>query len=143
VLVTPAGNVLAADAGGNTLLMIAPDGTITVAALFPAQFVAAPVDPAASPAPDPNASPAMMPMQVVPTSVTIGPDGAAYVSRLTGFPFPVGGASIWRIEQGGTPEVYATGLTNVMDLAFGLTAPSGSSSSPTTGCSPATSPAPC
>jgi hypothetical protein len=28
-------------------------------------------------------------MQAVPTNVAIGPDGAAYVSQLTGVPFPV------------------------------------------------------
>ena len=33
-------------------------------------------------------------MQAVPTSVEKGRDGWYYVSQLTGFPFPVGGASI-------------------------------------------------
>ena len=117
--VTPGGTFLVADAGGNDLVMVKPDGTATAGAVFHARFVPVPVDPNASPAPDPNASPTMAPMQAVPTSVTIGPDGAAYVSQLTGAPFPVGGASIWRVEQGKAPTVYATGLTNVMDLAFG------------------------
>jgi hypothetical protein len=110
------GSYLVADAGGNDVLMVAADGTISLAGLLHAQFVPAPADPAASP--DPNASPAMMPMQAVPTSVTVGPDGALYVSHLTGFPFPVGGSTIWRIEAGGEPAPYATGLTHVMDLAF-------------------------
>lgn len=40
-------------------------------------------------------------------------------ARLTGFPFPVGGSTIWRIgRHSSTPTVYATGLTNVTDLAF-------------------------
>ena len=58
-------------------------------------------------------------MDAVPTAAVYGPDGAIYVSQLTGFPFPVGGASIWRVVPGRTPTKYATGLTNVTDLAFG------------------------
>ena len=110
--------MLVADAGGNDLLAVAADGTVSTVGVFPATFVPAPVDPTASPAADPNASPAMMPMQAVPTSVAIGPDGAYYVGQLTGFPFPVGGASVWRIAPGEEPAVYASGFTNIMDLAF-------------------------
>ena len=54
----------------------------------------------------------------VPTAVVRGPDGAWYVSQLTGFPFTKGSASIWRIGSSGEPKVYASGLTNVTDLAF-------------------------
>jgi len=118
VTIAPDGTYLVADAGGNDILMVAPNGTTTLGATFHAQFVPAPVDPTMSPAPDPNASPAMMPMQAVPTAAVVGPDGAVYVSQLTGFPFPVGGSTIWRVEQGGEPTPYATGLTHVMDLAF-------------------------
>jgi glucose/arabinose dehydrogenase len=57
-------------------------------------------------------------MDAVPTSVAIGPDGAYYVSELTGFPFPVGEARIYRIEPGEAPEIYAEGFTNVIDIAF-------------------------
>ena len=39
-------------------------------------------------------------MDAVPTSVTRGPDGALYVGQLTGFPFPVGGANVYRIVPG-------------------------------------------
>ncbi len=112
------GSYIVADAGGNDILMVGADGAVSLAGLLHAQLLAAPVDPAASPPPDPNASPAMMPMQAVPTSAIVGPDGALYVSQLTGFPFPVGGSTIWRIEVGGEPTPYGTGLTNVMDLAF-------------------------
>jgi hypothetical protein len=55
----------------------------------------------------------------VPTSVVRGPDGAWYVGQLTGFPFPAGGASIWRIERGSPPETFASGFTQITDLAFG------------------------
>jgi sugar lactone lactonase YvrE len=56
----------------------------------------------------------------VPTSVEVGRDGSYYVSQLTGFPFPVGAANVYRVSRrGGTPEVFASGFTNIMDLAFG------------------------
>jgi sugar lactone lactonase YvrE len=54
----------------------------------------------------------------VPTSVVRGPDGAFYISQLTGFPFQPGAANIWRVVPGSAPTVYASGLTNVTDLAF-------------------------
>ena len=66
----------------------------------------------------PPDSGSMMPMQAVPTSAAVWPDGAYYVSQLTGFPFPRGGATIWRVEPGGEPEAYAEGFTNILDLAF-------------------------
>jgi hypothetical protein len=58
-------------------------------------------------------------VQAVPTDVVVGPDGALYVSELTGFPFVKGAASIYRIVPGHKPQVYASGLTNVTSLAFG------------------------
>ena len=62
----------------------------------------------------------MMPMQAVPTGLAVGPDGALYVGELTGFPFPAGQANVYRVPaEGGDPEVYASGFTNVVDIAFG------------------------
>ena len=59
-------------------------------------------------------------MQAVPTGVVVGPDGAYYVSQLTGFPFPVGGAKVFRIDpRSGAVSTYASGFTMGMDLAFG------------------------
>jgi hypothetical protein len=60
----------------------------------------------------------LMPMQFVPTSVAAR-RGHLYVSQLTGFPFPQGGSTIWKLDSQGHPTAYATGLTNVTDLAFG------------------------
>jgi glucose/arabinose dehydrogenase len=59
-------------------------------------------------------------MQAVPTSVAAkGHDGAYYVSQLTGFPFAKGAANIYRIDpRTGRTTIYASGLTNVTDLAF-------------------------
>ena len=119
IALAPDGSYLVADAGGNDLLAVDANGNVSFVAGFLASFQPAPVDPTASPAPDPAASPQMIPMQAVPTSVTVGPDGAYYVGQLTGFPFPVGGASVWRVVPGEDPTVYASGFTNIMDLAFG------------------------
>jgi hypothetical protein len=58
-------------------------------------------------------------VQAVPTDVVVGPDGAIYVSELTGGPFTKGIASIYRIVPGHRAKVYASGLTNVTSLAFG------------------------
>ena len=54
----------------------------------------------------------------MPTSVVKGPDGAYYVGQLTGFPFPPGGANVWRVKPGHDPEVFKGGFTNIIDIAF-------------------------
>ena len=59
-------------------------------------------------------------MDAVPTSVVVGPDRDYYVGQLTGFPFPVGGANVYRVDRRGSePEVVAGGFTNISDIAFG------------------------
>ncbi len=61
-----------------------------------------------------------LPVEWVPTSVVVGPDGAYYVGQLTGGPFPVGGASVLRVDPAtGETSTYATGFTNIIDIAFG------------------------
>jgi hypothetical protein len=117
VALLPDGGALVADAGGNDLLWVGADGTVILVTTFPPTFSPGPTDPNVSP--DPNASPVMIPTQAVPTSAVVGPDMAIYVSQLTGFPFPLAGASVLRVQQDGTTEPYATGFTNVIDLAFG------------------------
>jgi hypothetical protein len=100
------------DAGANTLLRVGHNGEISVVAVFPNRLVNTPPF-----LPQPP-FPAQIPMQAVPTNVVRGPDGALYVSQLTGFPFPVGGARIYRIVPGSAPQIYAEGFTNIIDLAF-------------------------
>jgi hypothetical protein len=100
------------DAGGNSLVLVAPNGTISTLAVFPPQFVPAPPFLGLPPG-------TLIPAESVPTSVVIGPDGAYYVGELTGFPFPVGSARVWRVVPGQEPTVYASGFTNIIDLAFG------------------------
>ena len=95
-----------ADAGGNSLVRAAHQGTFTTTAVF---------------APVPATLPPFtgLPADAVPTAVVEGPDHALYVSQLTGFPFEKGAASIWRVVPGQDPVKYAWGLTNMTDLAFG------------------------
>ncbi len=101
---------LVVDAGANALFRVARDGAISTVAVFPQRVVKAP--------PIPNLPPEL-PMQSVPNTVAKGPDGAYYVGELTGFPFPVGGARVYRVMPGGMPEVYAEGFTNIIDITFG------------------------
>jgi len=55
---------------------------------------------------------------IVPTSVAYR-DGYLYVSDLTTYPLPQGAAKIYKIGLNGELTTYATGLTNVISLAFG------------------------
>jgi hypothetical protein len=99
-----------ADAGGNAVDVVRPfSGIVSNLAVFANRLV---------PNPDPTGDP--IPMQAVPTSVVLGPDHKYYVSQLTGFPFPVGGANVYRVDpRTGATSVVAGGFTNIMDLAFG------------------------
>lgn len=105
--VAPGGSGFAVvDAGANALLRSAPGSATSLLSLFPPQ-----------PNPLPFGPPAY---QAVPTSVALGADGAFYVGQLTGFPFPAGGANVFRVDAvTGQRTVAASGFTNIIDLAFG------------------------
>ena len=98
--------VAVVDAGGNSLLWVGANKRTRLLAVFPEETVQGPGG--------------AMSMQAVPNSVVRGPDGAWYVGQLTGFPFPVGGAKVFRVVPGQAPEVYAEGFTNIIDLDFTL-----------------------
>src|SRR5688500_14683308 len=102
------GRRIYADAGGNSLNAVAANGRISNLAVFPNRTV-------------PFGAPGgTVQMQAVPTSVTVGPDGAFYVGQLTGFPFPLNGARVYRVPaDGGDPVVVVSDLTKIIDLAFG------------------------
>jgi sugar lactone lactonase YvrE len=120
----PGGNVLVADAAANDLLRVDVHGQITTVAHFKPEFVtwALPFGPPIG---------TTVPAEAVPTAVAVGPDGAYYVSELTGFPFTKGAARIWRIAPGSVEAVcdpvapsggcssVATGFSSVISLTFG------------------------
>lgn len=105
------GRTFVADAGANAVLKVTPWGTSTFA-VFADELV---------PAPDFLGLPpgAQIPMQAVPTAIARGPRGNLYVSRLTGFPFPVGGSQVVVFTPTGQQIHTITGFTNVVDLTFG------------------------
>ncbi|HEY9872234.1 MAG TPA: ScyD/ScyE family protein [Candidatus Obscuribacterales bacterium] len=95
------------DAGANDLLRVGLDGSnLAVQSVFPERSV-----------PNPFGGPDIS-MQSVPNAIASGSDGALYVGELTGFPFPQGGARVYRIDSNNQPQVYADGFTNIIDIAF-------------------------
>jgi hypothetical protein len=101
VLAEP-GTSFVTDAGGNSLIQVDANGGTSVVATF-----------APTPAPPPfNSS------EAVPTEVQRGPDGALYVSKLTGVPFVAGNAAIMRVVPGEAPTVYAGGFKAITDFTF-------------------------
>ncbi|GAP94240.1 ScyD/ScyE family protein [Leptolyngbya sp. NIES-2104] len=95
------------DAGGNNLLsQRAFSHEILLETVFPSRSA---IDPRTG---------QTITQQSVPTAITLGPDGAFYVSELTGYPLQAGAAQIYRLNAAGQPEIYAGGFTNIVDLAF-------------------------
>ena len=107
------GKQIVADAGANALLQVRANGAISALATFANRMVDAPPFLGLPPG-------TQIPMDAVPTSVALGPDGNYYVGQLTGFPFPVGAANIYRVPAGGgAATVFASGFTHIVDLTFG------------------------
>ena len=103
---------IVADAGGNDLLEISAADQIKTLAVFPDRQTDAPPFLGLPPG-------TKIPYQAVPNAVALGPDGNYYVGELTGFPFPVGAARVYKVSKnGGAPEVYAEGFTNIIDVTF-------------------------
>lgn len=94
-LVAVDGGLVATDAGGNDVLTIDAEGAIAVKAALPEGE-----------------------WQPVPTGAAAGPDGTLLVGQLTGFPFPVGGANVFSIDEAGLVDVFASGFTNLIDIAW-------------------------
>lgn len=105
------GRFVVADAGGNTVVATDRHGSTSTLAVFDDQLATAPPFLGLPPG-------TKIPAQAVPTAAVKGPDGAWYVSQLTGFPFEPGLAKIYRLVPGQAPTVWASGLTNVTSLAF-------------------------
>lgn len=122
------GSVLIADAAGNDLLRVHPDGEIVTVARIKPRVV--PFPPGYPPGFPPPGTP--IPSEAVPTSVTVGADGFYYVGELRGFPATPGTSLIWRIHPDavdavcdpeapdvGDCQVYADGFTSIQDVAAG------------------------
>jgi hypothetical protein len=99
-LLAEPGSRVVADAGANALLRVAANGDISTLAVFPSRAQGRSTD-------------------AVPTAVAVGPDGAYYVSELTGIPFAAGAANIYRVVPGEAPTVAWSGFTTVIDITFG------------------------
>jgi len=110
------GGFAVADAAGNDLLWISSKGAVSVLAVFPTQTVK--LTAAVRKTIRAPRTMASIAVQSVPSSVAVGPDGALYVGELTGVPFKPGTARIWRIVPGEKPALYASGFTNISDIAF-------------------------
>lgn len=109
----PNGGVFISDGGSNEVLHVAPDGTISEYATFARRE---------NPTPGVHGT-----IDVVPTGLTYGPDGALYMASLTGIPYPRGAAIVYRLEDVNgdgdaldASEVteYARGFSVATDLAF-------------------------
>lgn len=99
-LLAQPGATLATDAGGNSLLRIGANGSVTTLAIFPSRPQARFTD-------------------SVPTTVASGPDGAYYVGELTGAPFVPGEANVYRVVPGSAPTIYRSGFSFIIDITFG------------------------
>ncbi len=118
--------LVVADAGGNAIDTVDPWSDVSNLTVFANRLVADPADPQAP----------EIPMQAVPTSIEEGPDGQYYVGQLTGFPFPVGGANVYRVNpRTGEQTVVARASRTSWTWPSGATAPSTCSRSTTTVCS--------
>lgn len=109
----PQGGFLVSDAGANAVLHVSLDGVVSDYATFPRR--------------EQSSADGSYSFDVVPTGLTIGPDGALYLASLTGFPYPQNSAYIYRLEDlnndgdaldSGEVIVFAKGLTTATDLAF-------------------------
>jgi hypothetical protein len=130
--IMPNGDALVSDAAGNDIIRVTPEGDAWTVARFDLRVVSTDHLP-----PDFELEPGVpvppeLTAEAVPTTVTIGPDGAIYVGQLMGFPFRPGTSNIWRIEPDAMDalcstttadpdcSVYLTGFTAIQDMDFNL-----------------------
>ncbi len=118
------------DAGANSIFSVNTDGSdLELIAAIPERILTNPIFPGAKsqnfdrghvPAPGAyhQAPPSQISIQSVPTDVVKGADGAYYICEFSGFPFPEGGAKIYKISANGELEVFADGFTQLIDMTF-------------------------
>lgn len=119
-------DVLIADAAGNDVIRVKPDGTAWTVARWARELVK--TDKVGDPT-----LPRKLLAEAVPTSIAIGRDGWAYVGQLMGFPGRPGSAHIWKVNPNGHDavcdvkhrthncRVWKSHFTSIMDLAFNRT----------------------
>lgn len=90
------------DAGANDVLQVHANGDVSLLTVFPR---------ISAPPPFGQAEP-------VPTRVRRGPDGGLYVSTLTGVPFAIGAAGIYRVTPGAAPALWVGGFKTITDFDF-------------------------
>ena len=99
-LLAGAGARIVTDAGGNSMVRISANGDMSTLATLPSRSSGRPTD-------------------AVPTAIVKGPDGAYYISELSGAPFTAGAARIYRLVPGEEPAIFLTGFKTAIDLDFG------------------------
>ena len=113
IVAVPNGGLFVSDSGSNAVLRISKNGNISEYATFPQREVATP---------DGERF-----IDVVPTGLTLGPDGALFLSSFAGYPYPKGAAYIYRLEDVnkdgdaqdvGEITVFAEGFSSATDLVF-------------------------
>lgn len=126
--VLPNGDALVADAAGNDLIRVTPEGDATTMARFDLETVA--TDHLPPELIEELELPAEITAEAVPTSVALGKDGAIYVGELKGFPFRPGSSHVWRIDPDADgafcsvnepdPDctIAAGGFTAIQDIAI-------------------------
>jgi hypothetical protein len=86
------------DSGGNTFYSIDRAGTIQLEHVFQTEIVNG------------------VPVERVPTGMTIGPDGTQYFTEYTGNAATPGSARVYRSRLDGTLDILASGFTNIIGL---------------------------
>jgi len=115
LVVDDEGNTYVNDAGANATFKVDTDGNVSVYAVY-------------GPVAVPEEYGLPFPVtDYVPTGIAMGPDGALYVSGLTGFPFSEGSSMVYRLDdadgdgdvmEDGEMTVFAEGLSTSTALAF-------------------------
>ena len=100
------------DSGGNSLLRADAANQVSLVNVFPEELVDTSHLPFPFPFPE-------VPAEAVPTGMTIGPDGALYITQLSGFPFAPGSADVFRYDFINPVTRFAGGFSNLIDIAAG------------------------
>jgi hypothetical protein len=106
-----------AEAGANAVFTVGLDGSNLTPIPFPTRTILNPEVPPETP---PSERPTEFISQSVPTAIAIGPDGVAYVSELTGYPYQEGIARIFKLDSDNQLTVFADGFTELIDLDFDI-----------------------